>query len=92
MMGTKKAMKVKDLLKDESKWTKGCHARDASGEAVSPRDGCSWCLLGAVDYCYYPNSEIVLKKIRREVGGFIGIWNDSHTFEEVRNLIEELDI
>lgn len=57
-------MKIRELLSDESKWTKGWFARDANGisiiygygvcsESVA-LDGraCSWCLTGACKRCY----------------------------------------
>lgn len=53
----KQRVTVKDVLKrasrvlgNETKWTKGAHARDEDGFAVSPTcsSACSFCTLGAI--------------------------------------------
>jgi hypothetical protein len=45
---------VLDLLSDESKWTKGCFARNTDGDSVSPEsaEACCWCLDGAIIRCF----------------------------------------
>jgi hypothetical protein len=47
-------MKVKELLTDESKWTKGAAARNARGVAifVNQEEACQFCLSGALQKCY----------------------------------------
>ena len=47
-------MKISELLKDESCWTKSQFARDVNNVPVEPGspDACSWCLIGALDKCY----------------------------------------
>ena len=47
-------MKIKDLLTDESKWTKGAFAIGADGLMVGSASpsAVSWCLMGAVERCY----------------------------------------
>ena len=90
-------MKVKELLTDETKWTKRVFARTAGGFRVSPtnKDATCWCLLGAIERCY-PGSQYCA--IRDKVIGFlqypISLWNDSpnRTFKDVKNLVTELDI
>lgn len=80
-------MKVRDLLTDETKWSKG--------KSVVYRDdvACAWCLSAAVDRCYGASYLLVMNRVANHVGGPIG-WNDapSRTFAEVRALVEELDI
>jgi len=89
-------MKIKELLSDKSKWTQKAYARDIHGDALghgSSQFAVSWCLVGAMEKCY-PDFNVVddiVSKIHRKVGG-PAIFNDSHTFEEVKQLVEELDI
>ena len=42
-------MKIKELLKNPEKWTKGACARDMRGKPVRVNDptACCWCLVGA---------------------------------------------
>jgi hypothetical protein len=90
-------MKVRELLSDESKWTKGYVARDIQGYPVlNFRDGraCSWCLVGAIRYCYSMYDPIWIK-VKVKLGcSVISEWNDTpgRTFAEVKALVEELDL
>ncbi len=90
-------MKVRDLLTDESKWTKDTYARDKDGNATTPgaSDAVCWCLVGALERCYIPTSEfgLVYERLARRTDG-AAKWNDAseRTFPEVRALVEELDI
>lgn len=45
-----KEVLVKARARVEHGWTRGCHAKNASGNSVSPsaRDAVCWCLEGAV--------------------------------------------
>ena len=56
-------MKVKDLLTDESKWTKGAYSRDAEGETTDllDRGAVCWCLRGAIDLCYNGDERGVIR-------------------------------
>ena len=95
-------MKVRELLTDESKWTKGWNARttDYSPVTYDHHDASCWCLLGAIYKCHcYPPP--ILSLIRKELeinpqwsNTDITSWNDSEdrTFEEVKELVEKLDI
>lgn len=90
-------MKIKELLTDETKWTQFAVARDALGGRVHANDptACKWCLLGAIAHCY-PGS-FVGDKVRSTIEYHvlnISIWNDAHwrTFQDVKELIERLDI
>lgn len=95
-------MKVKNLLTEKSKWTKGTEARRKSGHAVvldSPK-AVKWCLLGAIKYCYpdWEDRWEIMKKVysalELELSDSITDWNDkkSRIFKEVRSLIEKADI
>lgn len=99
-------MKIKELLTDESKWTRGISARNSIGKPIafdSPLATC-WCLIGAYIKCYpgevdltNPNSvyQKLIKAVKTKTP-FIGIsvFNDhpQTTFADIRKLIEELDI
>lgn len=91
-------MKVKELLSKKSKWTKGTMARDKKGFEVDYNDptAYSFCLVGAIRRCYgVPSSGKVLHQITDKLNiSTIHKWNDRPdcTFEEVKALVEELDI
>ncbi len=92
-------MKIKELLVDSSKWTKGVFARDNDGIAVAthnPNARC-WCLVGAIAKCYNIFTDTkyaeIFNKIKLEVE-HPSNWNDApeRTFAEVKELVERLDI
>lgn len=91
-------MKIRELLTDKTKWTKGYRARTAAGTGVNPDSPSAtcWCLTGAVLLCYPDSIERmqVFLKIVTEIGQSIVAWNDRYTrtFDEVHRLINELDI
>ena len=94
-------MKVRDLLTDETKWTKGAFARDKEGKVIGSGSplACCWCLSGAAFHCVGDDSDesayAILARIRERVGhASVAAWNDDpkRTFAEVRALVEELDI
>lgn len=99
-------MKVKELLSSPDKWTKGATARDTYGLRVFTKDknAVCWCLVGATIKCYCsctntaadPNCKVkeIYEKINEKIDTTITIWNDSpeRTFEDVKKLVEELDI
>ena len=100
-------MKVKELLSDESKWTKGVLARTADGTACSPtsQHASCFCLLGAIDHCYAGSPcqiDISIVKLKRAIGRVvkhtpipmtISQFNDYHaTFEDLKKAIEIADI
>ena len=86
-------MKIRELLSDESKWCRGSLSLDKEGNKIDPIDSqaCCWCLYGACMKCYdfYNN---IIEKILIKIGCYIDDWNDKSTFQEVKNLVEELDI
>lgn len=89
--------KIKELFSDSSKWTQGEYAKDAKGNMVwvdSPKAVC-WCLEGAVRHCYPPSKWCeTYAKLHNELGGWASVWNDNNkrTFEEVKALVEKLDV
>lgn len=91
-------MKVKDLLTDESKWTKGAYARTAEGRMVFYRDiaATRFCLLGAIFRCYgaIGAGEITERVEKKLSDCSTHGWNDDPrtTFADVRRLVEKLDI
>ena len=90
-------MKVRELLSDESKWTKGNWARTGDGLGVyyeCPEAVC-WCLDGAIHLAYGDDWLPVRGKVCEHLGvTHLWDWNDSsrRTFAEVKALVEELDI
>jgi hypothetical protein len=90
-------MKMKELLADPTKWTKGANAKDNTGMMVvpsSPNATC-FCLLGAAIRCYPQNSEtIFIKLINKVPNKKVVAWNDhpDRTHTEVLALVTELDI
>lgn len=90
-------MKLRELLTDESKWTQKAYARDKDGKptgALSPTAVC-WCLDGAIRKCC-PESlegriEIFSKLLDKTRMGIIQ-FNDTHTFAEIKTILDELDI
>lgn len=87
-------MKIRELLSDETKWCKNDVAQDKDGSAISATsdDACKWCLVGAIDKCYTDSTEDIWLKIYKYLNMSIGKFNDSHNFEDIKNLVEELDI
>lgn len=94
-------MKIRELLSDESKWTKGFYARNAHG-AIRPsksEEAVSWCILGAIEKCYGgKKADGVFLRIEAaypsKLYSCVDDWNDSKKtkFEDVKRLVVELDI
>lgn len=100
-------MKLRELLSGPSAWTQGGNARAADGETVhafSDRAVC-WCLVGAIrKVCWYPSGFDLVKahRIETRIIKALGLadfsdvmkWNDApeRKFEEVKSLVEKLDI
>lgn len=88
-------MKVQELLTDPSKWTKEAYARDINGKPVGTKstEVSCFCLSGAIDRCYQDSANIRLK-IHSYLHESIPVWNDApeRTFEDIQQLIKELDI
>ena len=91
-------MKIRELLSDETKWTKGAFARtkdDVEIHSVSSY-AVRWCLLGAMNKCYRDRAPLVMKSVEATCGGSMNLveWNDApeRTFAEVKALVDKLDI
>lgn len=92
-------MKVKELLRIGSSWTKGTFARTYGDWPVTVDSPLAirYCLSGAISKCYpHPHEgRIIADKVRTELNknSIVG-WNDApeRTFSEVRELVERLDI
>jgi hypothetical protein len=93
-------VKVKELLSGPEKWTKGAFKRDEDGKPCSHtgKPPVSYCLIAAVEECYYeeePEYSDVIGRIAAAIGRWdIEEWNDSpvRRFEDVKELVERLDI
>ena len=95
-------MKIKDLLKDATKWTQDALARNSAHEIVRHDDptATSWCLMGLVWYCYplKDHAQIALKIFTyledHNDDKEIEVWNDDkhRTVAEIKALVETLDI
>jgi hypothetical protein len=99
-------MKVKNLLKDRSRWTQGVYFRGKNRHPTDdPNKAVKFCLLGAIEKCYAdsPTRRNVEDTVRKEInwpnqGGFnfkgIASWNDdkARKFSEVKALVTRLDI
>lgn len=93
-------MKVKELLSDESKWTRKAYARDSHGVMIEPRSpsACCWCISGAIERCYqsYAKASEVSEKIKRHLPfGKTSIdFNDdpATTFADIRRVLELADV
>ncbi len=85
-------MKVKELLTGPEKWTQGHLMVDASGTIYGPP--VRWCLLGAVHHCYGKQASPIAIQINERLGWGMVKWNDQpeRTFEDVRQLVNEMDI
>ena len=73
-------MKVRELLADESAWTKGQMARQENGMMAYPesRYACKWCLDGAIDRCYPAGGPAVRAKVLRELAPFLPDSSNEH--------------
>lgn len=94
-------MKIRELLTDESKWTKGTYGRDRQGNPVPyySQKATAFCLSAAIFRCYPQQNKGT--KLYRKIQKILGIgrksipgWNDdpARTFAEVKALVEELDV
>lgn len=41
-------VRAREFISDPARWTKGTASRDAEGNEVDPRDGCTFCIFGAL--------------------------------------------
>lgn len=99
-------MKIRELLTNQSKWTKGAFAKTATGHPTDydSNDAAKFCLVGAARKCYGRGEEgnAVLRTLIYEIDGRrpfrdaknVASWNDAlgRTFADVKALVERLDI
>jgi hypothetical protein len=93
-------MKAKDILTDESKWTRGTQARDRRGMPCDPRSkrAVQFCLVGAIFRVYrgWEERHRAFDAIWHVIGPTkpIEYWNDdpSRTFADVLEALEKADI
>ena len=96
-------MKMHELLVYRRHWTQGTLAREVDGTPCTYRSesACCWCLTGALRKCYpvFWGAALVeqtlLKYISKNyVAMDIAGWNDdpSRTFDQVREMLVELDV
>lgn len=92
-------MKLRELFSSPEKWTKGAMARTFEGRPVHSHhpDAVCWCFMGGKIKCYSSltdeESDAFYARItKRLIVDSIIEWNDQATFEQVKALVEELDI
>ena len=91
---------VKNWFVDESRWCKEHAAVDSKNQVTACHPSnlgniCKLCIYGAVAMFYpkYHEKAAIFKAIREKTNSaYIGGWNDSTTFEQVKNVVEELGI
>jgi len=100
-------VKVKELLSDESKWTKGAYAKDENGRYVSCHSSLavSFCLIGSIERCYGDDDRAYVS-VRNQVLEYLNKnvvdsrfstnivqFNDRcATWNDVKTMIDVLDI
>jgi hypothetical protein len=95
-------MRLQDIFTDESRWTKGAAARDINGNIANCLfdDAVSFCIYGALGKSdpdtFGVDSEIKIRRYLYDIGyiGGIAMFNDdpNTTFEDIRKMVETLDI
>lgn len=97
-------MKVRELLADPAKWTKGASAKLADGTTApfSHEKAVCWCLMGATFRCYDSDHDLdhALMKLRKAItdktGRVIGIagFNDDEktTHEDILAVCRDADV
>lgn len=96
-------MKIKELLSAPEKWTQGAFCKTADGRDCGRVEAVRFCLKGAMQQtCIAPFRQkrtMIYEKMAAvlpEAGGICRIvaWNDApeRTFEEVKELVERLDV
>lgn len=91
-------MKLKDLFTDTSKWTQHYSSRDRHTAPcpIDCKDAVCWCLAAAIDKCYMPLERADIRNKITKYIGFPSIMlyndNDKTTFNDIKQLVETLDI
>lgn len=93
-MHTKQHLQAaRELLSDESRWTKRSYARDVNGHPCSAKspDACKWCLLGAIQATRVSPFSMAADAVEALIGYQVDVFNDAcyrkHT--EVLQLIDK---
>ena len=74
-------------------WCKRVPATDSNGNICDPREtrAVKWCLYGAILACYQDDRakvEYLCTHLQLHLPTTLGIWNDTHTKEEVIALLQ----
>ena len=95
-------MKIQELLKNETCWTKRVDARNKEEYPVSAfnRYAVKWCLIGALNKCYSGQERFeMLNKLEKVLFSLhcdmsLSSFNDasSTTFKQIREVIEKADV
>lgn len=90
-------MKIRELLTGPEKWCRHTGARMVDNKSCSPShvEAVKWCLAGAASHCYgFLDYDDAMKAMATKLGGCPVLWNDrpERTFEDVKKLVDELDI
>ncbi|HMO53615.1 MAG TPA: hypothetical protein PJ994_03855 [Tepidiformaceae bacterium] len=89
--------KVREVLGDERRWTRGAFALAADGSETHPRSrhAVAWCLVGAAEHCatdriaYWRARDAILLEINlRNPGIGVPRFNDTATHAEVLSVID----
>lgn len=107
MKPIKECKSLQEVFVSPDRWTKQAFYRDKDGKTLdysSPtsrvKNATSCCILGAIDIVYPDNSDSIISKLSENlkmkafVHAGITEWNDhpSRTFEEIQEIVKELDI
>lgn len=94
-------MTIEELLCHPKRWCKGCAAFNSKGKECDPcaDEAVMWSLDGAIKRCYEnhyyeKNSDDVYKRVSNhpKVMQFVSWWNDKSTYQEVMEIVKELQI
>ncbi len=74
----------------------GCYACDAHGrcKSVGMKGVVKWTLMGALVECYGKDFLKAFNRVQDRIGPRVSDWNNAaeRTYEDVYNLVKELDI
>lgn len=92
-------MKAHELLNSRDRWTTRQGARDFKGNPVGVIDerATCWCMLGAIAKCHgaamHDKVRVVKGVLRdRNIDVCPAKFNDTHTYEEVLEVLKEADV
>jgi hypothetical protein len=100
-------MKAYEILANPESWTKGSYARNAEGKTCNPKEGVSFCVVGAlfkkwedkddpIDTPLFLRDQCRLREYLQKndlTKDSVSYWNDTKaTHEDVIRILKELDI